>query len=105
MLRHETTIATDRAPVCETVAYAKRDLKAGETIDALGGFTVYGMIEAVAAARKEDLLPLGLAPDAVLQRDVAAGAPVTYRDVTVDTGTTIYHLRALQEQAIAQEAS
>ena len=105
VLRHETTIATDRPPVCETVAYAKRDLKAGETIDALGGFTVYGMIETVAAARKEDLLPLGLAPGAVLQRDVAAGAPVTYRDVTVDTGTTIYHLRALQEQAIAQEAS
>lgn len=105
VLNQETTIATDRPPVCETVAYAKRDLKAGDTIDALGGFTVYGMIEATATAQKERLLPLGLAPGAVLKRDVALGAPVTYDDVDVDTSTTIYHLRTLQDQAIAREGS
>ena len=103
VLHGETTIATDKPPVCETVTYAKRDLKAGETIDSLGGFTAYGMIESARTARQENLLPLGLAPGAVLTRDIALGNPITYDDVQLDTGTTIYHLRSLQEQAAARE--
>lgn len=103
VLQGETTIATDKPPVCETVTYAKRDLKAGETIDSLGGFTVYGMIESAAAAREENLLPLGLAPGAVLVRDIASGNPITRGDVQMDTGTTIYHLRSLQDKAVARE--
>ena len=35
-------------PVTEVVALAKRDLRAGETLDGIGGFTVYGMLENVA---------------------------------------------------------
>jgi predicted homoserine dehydrogenase-like protein len=103
VLNNETTIATDIHPVCETVTYAKKDLKAGDKIDALGGFTVYGMIESSAVAAEEDLLPLGLAPNAVLKRDVKKGEPVSYADVDIDTSTTIYHLRTLQEKTIARE--
>jgi predicted homoserine dehydrogenase-like protein len=105
VLKQETTIATDIPPVSETVAYAKRDLKAGDTIDALGGFTVYGMIERSAAAVSEGLLPLGLAPGAVVQRDVQAGEPVTYSDVQLKEDTTILYLRRLQDQMIARHSS
>jgi len=103
VLNNETTIATDRHPVCETVAYSKKALKAGEKIDSLGGFTVYGMIEAKTISDKEQLLPLGLAPGAVLKRDVPIGHPVTFADVEVDTSTTIYHLWTLQNATIARE--
>jgi len=105
VLNHETTVATERHPVCETVAYAKKDLKAGETIDALGGFTVYGMIEAKTISDKERLLPLGLAPGSVLKRDVPLGHPVSLDDVEMNTSTTIYHLWTLQNQTIAREVS
>ena len=36
-------------PVCEVVAVAKRDLKAGERLDGIGGFCAYGLIENAAA--------------------------------------------------------
>ncbi|HQX77035.1 MAG TPA: hypothetical protein PL074_12010, partial [Thermoflexales bacterium] len=57
----EATLATEHPFVAETIAYAKRDLNPGDKVDALGGFTVYGMIERADVARKGDQLPLGLA--------------------------------------------
>jgi predicted homoserine dehydrogenase-like protein len=97
VLHGDTTVATDRPPTAETVTFAKRPLKAGETIDALGGFSAYGIIESAEEARKQNLLPLGLAPGAVLTRDVETGQPVTYADVEVDESLTIVHLRRLQD--------
>lgn len=93
----DTTVATDNQPTAETVAYAKRPLEQGETIDSLGGFTVYGMIETAAEARKQNLLPLGLAPAAVLKRSVEIGQPITYDDVDLDESQMIVHLRKLQD--------
>ena len=100
VLKNETTIATDIPPVVETVAYAKRDLRAGETIDSLGGFTVYGMIERADEAKVKGYVPLGLAPGGVLSRDVTAGTPITYDDLRVRTDSTIYYLRTLQDAEI-----
>ena len=42
---HEPTIAPKGAPVSETVAVAKKDMKAGEYLDGIGGYTVYGLID------------------------------------------------------------
>jgi predicted homoserine dehydrogenase-like protein len=99
-MRGETTVATDNPPVAESITVAKKDLKAGEVIDALGGFCVYGMIEKADVAHKESLLPLGLAPGSTLVNDVKMGEPVTYRDVEVKSGQTILHLRRLQDQKV-----
>lgn len=104
VLKQETTVATDIPPVAETVTYAKRDLHEGERIDALGGFTVYGMIERSDVAHAEGLLPLGLAPGCTLRRTVRAGNPVCYSDVVMDEGSTILHLRRLQDQQLGREA-
>ncbi len=101
VLSGETTIATDEPPLNETVAFAKRDLKAGETIDALGGFTVYGMIERADVTQKEDLLPIGLAPGTRLVKDVPQDQPVTYADVELDETATIVQLRRMQDNSLA----
>lgn len=103
VLHGQTTIATDIVPVCETVTYAKKDLKAGETIDSLGGFTVYGMIEHADTAHNESLLPLGLAPGAVLKRDVAIDTPVTYADVELNPDSYIVQLRRMQDTLIKEQ--
>lgn len=96
-IQGDTTVATDRPPTAETVTYAKRGLEAGETIDGLGGFSVYGIIETAAEAAKQNMLPLGLAPGAVLKRSVELGQPVTYDDVDLDESLMIVHLRRLQD--------
>lgn len=93
----ETICATDSPPTTETVTYAKRDLTPGETIDGLGGFCTYGMIETAANARREGHLPLGLAPGSVVTNAVRAGEPVGYADVQLDENSAIVTLRRRQD--------
>ncbi len=97
----DTTVATDSPPTAETVAVAKRDLEAGERIDGLGGFSVYGMIERADTARAGNQLPLGLAPGSVMRKPVGAGQTITYDDVELDESQTIVHLRRLQDLELA----
>jgi predicted homoserine dehydrogenase-like protein len=63
------------------VTVAKRDLKAGERLDGIGGFCSYGLIDNRAAARAADALPIGLSEDCVLRRDVAKDAVISFTDV------------------------
>ena len=97
VLAAETTLATDHPPTAETVAFAKRNLVAGETIDDLGGYRVYGMIEESEKAASEGLLPVGLAPGAVVTSAVRTGEPLSYRDVELDESLEIVSLRRLQD--------
>ncbi len=77
----DPVIAPLGAPVCEVISIAKRDLAAGEVLDGIGGFTVFGSIENAATARAEDLLPIGLADGARLIRDLPIDTPVRFADV------------------------
>jgi predicted homoserine dehydrogenase-like protein len=83
VLFHDAAAAPLGGPVSEVVATAKRPLRAGETLDGIGGFTVYGMLENVATARAERLLPMGLTDGAVVTRDVPEDRAVTFDDVDV----------------------
>ena len=65
------TVAPIAGPVCEVVTVAKRDLKAGERLDGIGGFCTYGLIDNAAAARAMAALPIGLSEGCVLRRDVS----------------------------------
>lgn len=96
----EETLATHQAPVAETITMAKRDLKAGEKIDYLGGYTVYGSIEKAEVARKEGLVPLGLTVGATILKDIKQDQPLHYSDVELNENQTIYHLRWLQDQKL-----
>lgn len=69
------------APVCEVIALAKRDLTAGETLDGIGGFLTYGVIDNTDTCRAENLLPMGLADGAELVRDIPKDQPLTFDDV------------------------
>ncbi len=97
VLKNETTVATDRVPVAETIAVAKRDLKAGQVIDSLGGYTVYGLIDTVERSSTERWLPLGLAPGSRMLRDIERGSPLSYDDVALDESLSIVQLRRLQD--------
>lgn len=101
-LDQRATLCQNRAPVAETITVAKRNLKAGEQIDALGGYTVYGMIERADVAKEEDILPLGLAVGATLLKDVAMGEAVRYSDVQLKEGQVITRLRAEQDKMVAE---
>jgi predicted homoserine dehydrogenase-like protein len=70
-----------RSAVAQVACRAKRDLKAGETIDGEGGEHVYGVLRGRSQLAGESLLPMGLARGARLLRDVVRGAWVASADV------------------------
>jgi predicted homoserine dehydrogenase-like protein len=96
VLFKDPTLAPLGAPVCDTMAVAKRDLKAGETLDGMGGFTCYGLIDSYDNCRRGDFLPIALSVDCRLKRSIAKDRPLSYRDVELPAGRLCDKLRAEQ---------
>mgnify|MGYP002623288483 CR=1 FL=1 len=68
----------------DVAAVAKCDLKAGETLDGEGGYTVWGRLMPAADSMAQDALPIGLAQGIELTRPVAAGQVLSAADVALD---------------------
>jgi predicted homoserine dehydrogenase-like protein len=83
--------------VSEVFAVAKQDLKPGDTLDGIGGCMYYGIIDRYETAKKENLLPIGLAKGAELIRSVKMDVPITMEDVLLHEPSTILDLRRLQD--------
>ncbi|MBF0433539.1 MAG: NAD(P)-dependent oxidoreductase, partial [Fibrobacteria bacterium] len=64
--------------VSECVAVAKRNLKAGETLDGIGGFCYRVSIEKAEEAQSNKMVPAGLIKGAVLAKDVSQGTVIDY---------------------------
>jgi predicted homoserine dehydrogenase-like protein len=67
----------------DVAAVAKRGLRAGETLDGEGGYTVWGKLMPAERSLAEGALPIGLAHHVSLKSDIAAGAVVRWSDVAV----------------------
>ena len=91
------TIVPRLGLVSEVFGAAKRPLKAGDTLDGPGGSTVYALNDLRDVTEAEGVVPLGLLPGAKLKRDVARDESITYDMVGINTDTTLYRLRALQD--------
>lgn len=81
VIHRDATVAPLDGPVCEVVSVAKRDLKAGERLDGIGGFCTYGLIDNKSAARGMNALPIGLSEGCVLLRDIAKDSVIAVDDV------------------------
>ena len=97
-LFHDATIAPRGGPACDTVSCAKRDLKAGEILDGMGGFTCYGLVDRYEVCRRENTLPIAVSLDCRLKRDIAKDQPITYDDVDLPPGRLVDRLRTEQAQ-------
>ncbi|WP_432558160.1 NAD(P)H-dependent oxidoreductase [Granulicoccus sp. GXG6511] len=84
-------------PRVEVVTVAKKDLKAGETLDGIGGYAYYGECRPAARQRAENMLPVGLATGAVVNRDIAVDEVISYADVTLPSDQLSVQLRAEQD--------
>ncbi|TPN81058.1 flagellar biosynthesis protein FlgA [Mesorhizobium sp. CU2] len=84
-LRREPT-GSVREFAGDVAATAKRKLLAGEKLDGEGGYTVVGKALPARHSLSERLLPIGLAHEATLVRDIEAGQPVRWSDVVLDEG-------------------
>jgi predicted homoserine dehydrogenase-like protein len=77
-------------PVASCVAVAKRELRAGESLEGIGGSACYGV--AAGSDEAAGLLPVGLAAYAVLRRDVSIDRAIALDDVELDEDSELVRL-------------
>jgi predicted homoserine dehydrogenase-like protein len=100
-LRKEAT----GAPICfnsDVVATAKRTLKQGEVLDGEGGFCVWGKQTPAAASLEQGYLPLGLAHNVTLTREIAEGERLKWSDVLIDETDLAVRTRREMEAAFGR---
>ncbi|MEM8984899.1 MAG: Gfo/Idh/MocA family oxidoreductase [Pseudomonadota bacterium] len=96
VLLNDATVAPAGAPTCDSIAVAKKDLVPGETLDGLGGFCSYALIENYQTSVAGNCLPMGIAEGCVVKTAVKKDQPITYADVDVPDGRVLDALRAEQ---------
>ena len=72
-------------------------------LDGEGGYTVYGKLCPAEDSLKLGGFPLGLAHNVKLLNPVAAGQPVRWNDVQIDTASEAVRLRREMEREFAPE--
>jgi predicted homoserine dehydrogenase-like protein len=93
------------APVCfnsDVAAIAKRALRKGEMLDGEGGFCVWGKQVPADVSLAEGYLPLGLAHNVKLERDIAEGQALRWSDVAFDAADTAVKARREMEAMFAR---
>jgi predicted homoserine dehydrogenase-like protein len=90
VIYREPTVAPMGKPVAQTITLAKRELKAGDVLDGIGGFNQYGELEI--AAKASGLLPIGLAENVRLKRDVKKGDGIPESAVELDESSLLVRL-------------
>jgi predicted homoserine dehydrogenase-like protein len=82
----------------DVVSTAKRDLRAGEILDGEGGACVWGKLMPARSSLEIGGLPIGLASNVTLRRDVPLGQSVTWDDVRIDADNDAYRYRRAMER-------
>ena len=97
-LDHEYFMAPEAGFQTNVFSYAKVDLKAGDTLDGLGGYMCYGKIENTDPGIKPDGLPILLADYVVLKTDIPKDQKINLSDIEYDPESYTFDLynKALQ---------
>lgn len=90
-------------PVVEVCAVAKRDLKAGETLDEYGMYMTYGEAVNVDEMSSNRYLPEGLVEGCILKKDIKKDEVLTYDDVILPANRLADRLRAEQYRHFRDE--
>ncbi len=98
VLFHDAAITPRGEPICDVITVAKRDLRAGQVLDGIGGFDSYGVIDNAEVSRQENLLPMSLSEGCRLRRHVSKDQAIGYADVEVPAGRLCDRLRAEQAE-------
>ncbi len=96
VLLNDAAITPKNKPYCDVITVAKKDLKKGEKLDGIGGYTCYSLIDNADLCEQEDFLPMGVSEDCIVTKNINKDTPVRYSDVQLPEGRFIDKLRAEQ---------
>jgi len=97
VLFHDAAVTPIAGPVCDVITIAKRDLKVGEVLDGIGGYTCYGMLENSDVCQAQNQLAMGLSEGCRLKRNISMDSAISYSDVELPKDRLSTRLRAEQE--------
>lgn len=87
-------------PTAEVTAVAKRDLKIGDRLDAIGEYTYRAWAMAAPEAHLQRAVPCGLLEQGFVTQPVKKGQLLTYDNVAVDATSKIVELRKRQDALV-----
>lgn len=88
-------------PVAEVCALAKRDLRAGDRLDAIGEYCYRSFTMTVEDARARDGCPVGLLEGASVISPIAKGDLITYGALELDAKSPLVIMRRAMDDMIA----
>jgi predicted homoserine dehydrogenase-like protein len=91
-------------PVAEVCALAKRDLKPGETLDAIGEYMYRSWIMTAEDARAAKAVPCGLLEGGKVTAPVRKGDLLTFDNAAPDPDAKLLELRRRQDELVLAEA-
>jgi predicted homoserine dehydrogenase-like protein len=87
-------------PVAEVCAVAKRELKRGERLDAIGETCYRSFTMTVTDARRKQAIPVGLLEGGKVTAPVAKGELLTAANAEPDRTTRLFALRQRQDEML-----
>jgi len=98
VLFKDATISPVDKPYVEVVTAAKRDIHAGEILDGSAGSYTFGVCRNAEDVHSMNFLPIGVAENCIIKRNVAKDQVLTYDDVILPEGRLIDMLRMEQNE-------
>lgn len=92
-------------PYVDVAAYAKKPLKKGEKLDSIGGYCYYGLLDVFDKLESENYLPISLAANAVVTRDIPKGELIRFENVELSARTLLWQLREKMLEQTAMQGS
>ncbi|MCT7374324.1 NAD(P)H-dependent oxidoreductase [Chelativorans salis] len=89
-------------PVAEVCAVAKKDLKPGDTLDAIGEYCYRAWIMTAEEARGANAVPCGLLQGGSVTAPIAKGELITHANAALAPGSKIAELRARQDELVIE---
>ena len=90
-------------PTAEVTAVAKRDLKPGDRLDAIGEYTYRAWAMATTEAFAQKAVPCGLLEKGTVTQPIKKGELLTYANTAVDTTSKIVEFRKRQNALVYGE--
>jgi predicted homoserine dehydrogenase-like protein len=84
----------------EVVAFAKREMQAGEEVGGIGSADIYSRIYSYSDALKSKGIPIGIAQDGKVTKKVPKGEMITEENFQPDRSSFVYELRQKQNSIL-----
>jgi len=89
-------------PSSEVCAVAKKDLRPGDTLDAIGEYAYRAWIMTYEEAAASQAIPCGLLENGKVTKPIKKGELITYGNAGVDQASRIVALRKRQDELLAR---